>query len=88
VLGRCHAALQEHALSVSAFDAAAELARRGRFLLSEVLAIRCRARAGQASDGSGSGSGLHWDAQTRKKRLAEVVGRMQGPREPLERLLS
>jgi hypothetical protein len=84
VLGRCHAALQQHALSVSAFDAAAELmARRGRFLLSELLAIRCRARAGHASEGSGSGSGLHWDEFTRKKRLAEVVGRMQGLREPL-----
>ena len=46
VLGRCHAALGEHALSVSAFDAAIKLARRGRFLLSEALAIRDRALAG------------------------------------------
>jgi hypothetical protein len=80
--------LQEHALSVSAFDAAAELAKRGRFLLSELLTVRCRVRAGEASDGNGSGSRLHWDEFTRKKRLAEVVGRMQGPREPLDRLLS
>jgi hypothetical protein len=61
VIGRCHAALEEHALSVSAFDAAIELARRGRFLLSEVLAIRGRAWAGRDSKGGGNGSGLHWD---------------------------
>jgi hypothetical protein len=83
VLGRCHAALGEHALSVSAFDAAIELARRGRFLLSEALAIRDRALAGQAT---GKG-GLHWDEHTGKQQLAEMMGRMQGPREPLGRLL-
>ena len=86
VLGRCHAALGEHALSVSAFDAAIELAKRGRFLLSEALSIRGRVLAGQESQGggSGSGSGLHWDEREGKQRLAEMMGRMQGPREPLE----
>ena len=90
VLGRCHAALGEHALSVSAFDAAIELAKRGRFLLSEALSIRGRVLAGQESQGggSGSGSGLHWDEREGKQRLAEMMGRMQGPREPLERLLA
>jgi hypothetical protein len=83
VIGRCHAVLGEHALSVSAFDAAIELARRGRFLLSEALTIRDRALAGQ---GTGS-DGLHWDETTGKQQLAEVMGRMQGPREPLEVLL-
>jgi hypothetical protein len=80
VIGRCHAALGEHALSVSAFDAAIELARRGRFLLSEALIIRDRALAGQ---GAGR-NGLHWDKSTGKQRLVEIMGRMQGPREPLE----
>ena len=82
VLGRCHAALGQHALSVSAFDAAIVLAKRGRFLLSEALSIRGRALAGRES-----GSRLHWDEHTSKHQLAEVMGRMQGPREPLERLL-
>jgi hypothetical protein len=84
VLGRCHAALGEHALSVSAFDAAIQLAGAGRFLLSEALAIRDRARAGQEA----GGSRLHWDERTGKQRRAEMMERMQGPREPLERLLA
>jgi hypothetical protein len=67
---------------VSAFDAAIELAKRGRFLLSEALSIRCRVLAGQESQG------LHWDKREGKQRLAEMMGRMQGPREPLERLLA
>jgi hypothetical protein len=83
VIGRCHAALGEHALSVSAFDAAIELARRGRFLLSEALAIQNRAQAGQ---GAGGGS-MHWDEPTGKQQLTAVAGRMQGPRDPLEALL-
>ena len=84
VLGRCHAALGEHALSVSAFDAAIQLASAGRFLLSEALAIRDRVRAGQAA----GGSRVHWDERTGKQRVGEMMGRMQGPREPLERLLA
>jgi hypothetical protein len=78
----------EHALSVAAFDAAIELARRGRFLLSEALTIRGRALVGRAGEGVGGGSGLHWDKREGKQQLSEVMGRMQGPREPLERLLS
>jgi hypothetical protein len=83
VIGRCHAALGEHALSVSAFDAAIDLARRGRFLLSEALTIRDRALVGQGT----GGNGLHWDKSTGKQRLVEIMERMQGPREPLEVLL-
>jgi hypothetical protein len=67
---------------VSALDAAIELARRGRFLLSEALAIRDRALVGK-----GGGSRLHWDESMRKQRVEEVMGRMQGPREPLRQLL-
>lgn len=85
MLGRCHAALGQHMLSVSAFDAAISLARSGKLLLSEALAVRGRAAAGR--NGAG-GSGLHWDEETGKQRLAEVMGRMQGPRKVLERALA
>jgi hypothetical protein len=84
VLGRCHAALGQHMLSVSAFDAAIDLARSRKLLLSEALSVLGRAAAGRHGAG---GSGLHWDEETGKQRLAEVVGRMQGPREVLERAL-
>ena len=67
---------------MSAFDAAIELARRKRLLL-EALGIRDRAllglRAGESE--------MHWDKHSGKKRVEEMMGRMQGPREPLERLL-
>ena len=86
VLGRCHAALGQHMLSVSAFDAAIGLARSGKLLLSEALAVRGRAAAGRNGAGSG-GSGLHWDEETGKQRLAEVMSRMQGPKEALERVM-
>ena len=91
VLGRCHVALGQHTLSVSAFDAAISLAKRGCFLLSEALTVRGRAQAwrekGCSSDSAVGGSGLHWDERTGKQRLEEVMGRMQGAREPLELLL-
>ena len=91
VLGRCHAALGQHMLSVSAFDSAISLAKRGRFLFSEALTVRGRVLAGQGrsigSEPAVSGSGLHWDERTGKQRLEEMMGRMQGAREPLERLL-
>jgi hypothetical protein len=74
VLIRCHAALREGALSVSAFDAAIGLAKPGQFLLSEALAIRSRANAGQ---GAGT-SALHWDTHEGSRQLAEVAERMQG----------
>jgi hypothetical protein len=83
VLGRCHAALGEHALSVSAFDAAIELAKRGRYLLSEALTVRGRALVGRGA----SEDGLHWDERKGKQQLEEMMGRMKGPRGPLERLL-
>jgi hypothetical protein len=84
VLGRCHAALEQHMLSVSAFDAAIDLARSGKLLLSEALSVRGRAVAGKSGTGD---SGLYWDEETGMKRLVEVMGRMQGPREVLERAL-
>jgi hypothetical protein len=84
VLGRCHAALGQQMLSVSAFDAAIELAWSRKLLLSEALSVRGRAAAGR---NEAEGNGLHWDEETGKQRLAEVMGRMQGPREALERVL-
>jgi hypothetical protein len=84
VLGRCHAALGQHMLSVSAFDAAIELAQSRKLLLSEALSVRGRAAAGK--NGAGGG-GVHWDDETGKQQLAEVMGRMQGPREALQRAL-
>jgi hypothetical protein len=81
VLGRCHAALGQQTLSISAFDAAIELAKSRKLLLSEALSVRGRAAAGR--NGAGGG-GLHWDEETGKHQLAEVMGRMQGPREALE----
>jgi hypothetical protein len=85
VLGRCHAALGQHALSVSVFDAAIELAHSKKLLLSEALSVRGRALSGR--NGGAGGSGVHWDEATGKQRLTEVMGRMQGPRDVLERAL-
>jgi hypothetical protein len=76
VLGRCHAAMGEHTLSIVAFDAAIEMAKARGFLWSEALSVRGRALAGK--DSGASGGGLHWDEYTGKQRVAEVMGRMQG----------
>jgi hypothetical protein len=84
VLGRCHAAMGQHMLSVSAFDAAIDLARSRKLLLSEALSVRGRAAAGE--DGA-SNNGQYWDKEVGKQQLEEVMGRMQGPREVLERTL-
>jgi hypothetical protein len=93
VLGRCHAALGQQTLSVVAFDAAIALAKRGHFVLSEALTIRGRALVGREQGGghddgvSSPESGLHWSERTGRQQLAEVMVRMTGPREPLEKLL-
>jgi hypothetical protein len=84
VLGRCHAALGQHMLSVSAFDAAIDLSHTRKLLLSEALSVRGRAAAGRTGLG---GSEQHWDERTGRQRLAEVMGRMQGPLVVLERVL-
>jgi hypothetical protein len=60
-------------LSVSAFDAAIDLARSRKLLLSKALSVRGRAAAGK--NGAGD-SRLHWDGETGKHQLAEVMGRM------------
>jgi hypothetical protein len=71
-------------LSVSAFDAAIELAQSRKLLLSEALSVRGRAAEGR---NGGESDGLHWDEEMGKQRLAEVMGRMQGPQEALDRAL-
>jgi hypothetical protein len=86
VLGRCHAALGQHMLSISAFDAAIDLARSRKLLLSEALAVRGRASTGR--NGTGESSGVHWNDEVGRQRLAEVMDRMQGPRDALESALS
>jgi hypothetical protein len=63
VLGRCHAALGQHMLSVSAFDAAIDLARSRKLLLSEALSVRGRAAAGESGD---VGGGLHCTGTVRQ----------------------
>jgi hypothetical protein len=68
---------------VSAFDAAIELARRGRYLLAEALTVRGRALAGR---GASKGE-QHWDERKGEQQLEEMMGRMQGPRAPLKQLL-
>jgi hypothetical protein len=86
VLGRCHAALGEHMLSVSAFDAAIDLARSRKLLLSDALSVQGRAAVGR--NGTGESSGVHWNGEVGRQRLAEVMDRMQGPRDALESALS
>jgi hypothetical protein len=60
------------------------LARSRKLLLSEALAVRGRAAAGRNGTG---GNGLHWDEETGKQRLVEVMSRMQGSKEALERVM-
>ena len=79
VLGRCHAKLGQHSLSVSAFEAASRLAEEGRYLLSSVLTARARAVAGKKVSGAaGAAAGGHWSEAEGRQRLAEAVERMAG----------
>ena len=74
VLGRCHAKINQQALSIAALDAAQGLARVGGFVLSESLVVKTRAMGGRAAGWSGG----HWSEPTAKQRLSEVAARMQG----------
>ena len=82
VLGRCHARQGQHSLSVAAFEAAAQLAEVGRYLLSSVLTARARAVAGRkvsgAAGAAGAAAGGHWSEAEGRQRLAEAVERMVG----------
>ncbi len=73
IVGRCHAARGEHALSASAFDASMHVAITGRFLLDELLAVRGRALAGRKAGGAAG----HWLQVKGEERVSEVLKRMQ-----------
>jgi hypothetical protein len=55
-------------LSVSAFDAAIDLARSRKLLMSEALSVQGRAAVGKHVVGN---SRLHWGEETWRQRLAE-----------------
>ena len=80
ILGRSHAALGEHELSVAALEAAIEASKVGELLLSEALTVRARALVGKAASATGEGGSSHWDSYKSKQRLQEVMGRMDGGR--------
>ena len=66
-------------MSVAAFEAAAQLAEEGRYLLSSVLTARARAVAGrEVSGAAGAAAGGHWSEAEGRQRLAEAVERMVG----------
>ena len=62
-----------HQVKPPYFDAAAELARVGRYLESELLTAQSRAVAGRAAGGVGG----HWSEGTGRERVLEVVGRLR-----------
>ena len=78
LLGRAHAALGQHSLSVAALEAAIQASRGGELLLSESLTLRERAHLGKAAaaKNAGSGSGQNWDAEMGRQHLDEMMGRM------------
>ena len=83
LLGRCHAALGEHALAVAALDAALEASRAGELLYNEALTVRARALVGKAATDTAAVTataatyeGPHWLEGTGKQRVMEVMGRM------------
>ena len=81
VLGRCHAKLGQHSLSVAAFESASQLAEQGRYLVSGVLAARARAVAGREAGGdtgAGAAGGGQWSEAVGRQRVAEAVERMVG----------
>ena len=83
LLGRCHAALGQHSLSLAAFDAAMSVAEAGQYKMSGTLTVRDRAMAGREAGGAGG----HWSARAGEEQLTEAVGRMAGDRAAIERLL-
>ena len=90
LLGRCHAALGDHGLAVSAMDAAIQTSKTGDLLFSEALTVRARALVGRKAAAAGSSAqseGQHWPEHTAKERVLEVMGRMGGERELLEKLM-
>jgi hypothetical protein len=88
VLGRCHAAF---------WGSTRSRCRHSTRLFSwQVSGASCYQRRWRSEIGCGQGKLRvevehtgHWaDEHTGKQRVGEMMGRMQGPREPLERLLA
>ena len=67
VLGRCHAALGDHLLSVAALDSALQTSKAGELLAQEALTTRARALVGKAAGWQGP----HWPEYTAKQKLLE-----------------
>ena len=74
MLGRVHARLGQHEMSVMAFDASLKLARTGPYLWQEFCTVKGRALVGREAGGAGG----HWDEEEGRRRLAEVADRMNG----------
>ena len=79
--------LGEHKLSSSALDAALDSAKTGELLYSESMTCRARALVGKAAGSPHEDDSSHWSEETGKQRLLEVMGRMDGDRALLEKLL-
>ena len=73
LLGRCHAALGDHMLSVAALDAAMQVTRTGELIFSESLTARTRALVGKEAGWSSP----HWSEYAATQRLLELTGRME-----------
>jgi hypothetical protein len=86
VLGRCHAALNQHVLAVAAFDAATKLAKSARLLLSEALCVKARLHVAQGMD-KGAASGSYWDESTCDQLVTEMADRMLGDTDELAKAL-
>ena len=77
LLGRAHLALGQHALCVSALEAALQLTRVGEcsYVLLEGLVVYERAAAGIEAGGAAP----HWPKDTCQERLVEATGRFGLP---------
>merc|ERR1712205_201722 len=95
LLGRCHAALGQHTLAVAALEAAIGGAKIGELVFSEALTVRTRALVSKAAgatvnvnaDGGSNGGGAYWSEAEGKRRLQEMMGRMDCERPLLEKLM-
>ena len=88
MLGRCHQALGQHMLSAAALDSGMQVATAAELLFSEAMVVRERALLGRAAAaGNASNGGPHWAKDVGKQRLSEMMGRMAGDKQLLEKLL-
>ena len=76
VLGRCHAAQGQHALSASSLDAVLQLASTGRWLMETVQTLRAQVVAGRAAGSASRALGAGGE-EAGRERLAAAVARLQ-----------